>query len=111
MNKLNGWIRICVVLTVLWILGAGAYTNKMVGDQGMNTGSVIYSLCLNENAQTKDFDYKTCSKRADEFYDSAVQHRLQDVLGIALIPVPIFWLIGFIIFSAYRWVKKGFARS
>ena len=108
MNKLNGWLRIGIVLSVLWVLVAGVYTNKMVTDQGKSTRSLIYSLCLNENAQSRDFDYKTCSKRADEFYDSAVQHRLQDVLGIALIPVPIFWLFGFIIFRVYRWVKKGF---
>ena len=111
MSKLNGWLRICIVLTVLWVLVAGLYTNKMVTEQGMNTRSMIYNLCLNDNSHSKDFDYKNCSKRADEFYDSAVQNRLQDVLGIALIPVPIFWLIGFIIFRVYRWVKKGFANS
>lgn len=109
MNKLNGWLRICVVLTVLWVLGAGLYTNKMVGDQGMKTSMVVYTLCLNQGAQSKELDAKDCSQKSNEAYDLAVQHRLQDVLGIALIPVPIFWLIGFIIFRVYRWVKKGFA--
>ena len=109
MKKLNGWLRICIVLSALWVLLAGVYTNKMVTDQGMKSRMMIYSHCINSGEQPADSGSKSCSEKSDEFYDLAVQHRLQDVLGISLIPVPIFWLIGFIIFRIYRWVKKGFA--
>jgi len=110
MNKLNGWVRIGIVLSVLWVLGAGIYTNKQVTEIAVDSSSLVYRLCTSSppsDAEQTGF-FKYCELKRDEIYQDAVHYRMRDVAIFSLGPLPIFWLIGFICVMTYRWIKKGF---
>lgn len=110
MNKLNGWLRIGIVLSVLWITASGIYVNRLVTEDGMKSMKMIYSLCIN-SGQLDDSQAKSCSQKAEEVFEAAVSQRYTDILGISLIPLPIFWILAYLIFYTGRWIKRGFTRS
>jgi hypothetical protein len=110
MNKLNGWVRIGIVLSILWVLGGGIYANRLVTQTAINSSNLIYSLCTSSppsDAAQSGF-YKYCGMQRDDIYKDATQYRVRDVALFALLPVPIFWLIAYIIVLTFRWIKKGF---
>ncbi len=44
--KINGWKRIGVIASVLWMIGAGLYTLKVTRDADLGTAEFIYRQCV-----------------------------------------------------------------
>jgi hypothetical protein len=129
MVKLNGWKRIGIIASVIWILGAGAYTYDSEIDRASLSISEVYLACngaAKERFPSKapDFipdpstvpippgaqigDASDCKKEADDSLTLAINNARSDGVLVALVPVPLGWGITYLVLFLVRWVKRGF---
>jgi|SRR5439155_24118113 len=108
-RRLNGWIRIGIVLSVLWMLyvcGVALfeymqhrpYTSNFIEWRGTKTGESYTSLA------------KTTGQFADLVPLSA-SLRLRWFAAALFAPVAVFWFAAFTLVYATRWIIRGFTRQ
>ena len=130
MMKLNGWKRIGIIASVIWILGAGAYTYDSEIDQASLPISKAYLSCDSAAKalprKAPDFipdpgtvpmppgavpaDSRDCHKQAEDSLTLAVKNARLDASLVALVPVPLGWGITYLVLFLVRWVKRGFTQ-
>ncbi len=108
MFKLNGWQRLGVILSIVWLLGSGIYINRLVTDSGMKSMVLVLNLCLDSSASSGGQNTPSCTQKADDVYQDAVKNRYRDIAALTLIPLPIFWVLVYLAIFLYRWVCRGF---
>jgi hypothetical protein len=98
--RLNGWQRIGIVLSVLW----AAFVLFYIW-QNWATLSSVYSdqfyRCLFGPDEAADF--KTCHAN---YYAAMIR-----VVGSWLAPIPIAWMVIYLIVWTVRWIRRGFQPS
>jgi hypothetical protein len=106
--RIKGWVRVGVVLSVLWAVGAGFYQNNEEITRSDKFFQFAYEVCQkgkNVGSKPKDFDcFEQSWADAKPFRDP----RLADVLFMAFAPLPAFWLVAFLAVLIFRWVRRGF---
>jgi len=115
--KLNGWKRIGIVASVVWILGAGYYTLVTVSatDSRFHVGLTLRCEEDRPNGMTEAEQTKW-QERCDSFLPTGQRlHReLQDewleAAIVAFTPVLLGWVLVYRIFFLVRWIRRGFAR-
>ena len=114
MVKVNGWKRVGIIASVVWILGAGAHTYDSDIDNASNVIASTHVACDSNlagktgNAWTIGFN--ECNKLA---HDSLAEATTDAWLGAALfafVPVPLGWGFTYLVLFLVRWVKRGFMR-
>jgi hypothetical protein len=132
MMKLNGWKRIGIIASVVWILGAGAYTYDSEIERTSLLISEAYLSCdsaakgpLPRKAPDSApepgtvpmppgavlADSGDCHKQAEDSLMLAAKNARLDASLVALVPVPLAWLFTYLVLFLVRWVKRGFAQS
>jgi hypothetical protein len=105
---LSGWKRIGIVLSVIWIVAAFFYQRNVDQSQAQNWMNMIYKTCTDTKALRGDFDFKPCMDKA--WSDSRVfDGGWPNAAFLALAPIPIGWLLAYLLFAILRWVRRGFA--
>lgn len=109
--KLNGWIRIGVVLSALWMVGASAY--YFSEDAKRRSDLALYmaksrSDCLKDNylSRLESRPERPCAKQEDADY-------LYDTPWLAILVLPtiylvLAWIVIGIAYGSIRWIWKGF---
>lgn len=110
--KLNGWKRIGIVASVVWILGAGLHTygSEMETDSRLisSTHVACDSNLGNKTEDARAEAFNECNKQADDSLALALTNaRLAGAL-VAFVPVPLGWAFVYLILFLVRWVKRGF---
>ncbi len=114
MVKINGWKRLGIIASVVWILGAGAYTYDSVFDSISEGIASVHVTCDSNligktgDAWTKGFD--ECNKQADESLAEASKYIWLDASLVAFVPLPLGWGFAYLVVFLVRWVKRGFMR-
>jgi hypothetical protein len=116
-EKLNGWKRIGIVASVVWILGAGHYTLVTVSDADSRFHVGLTLRCEEDcpNGMT-DAEQTKWQERCDSFLPTGERphQELQDerleAAYVAFIPVPLGWGFVYLILCVVRWIKRGFVR-
>ncbi len=114
MVKVNGWKRIGIIASVVWILGVWVYTYDSEVNNASKTIASIHVAC-DSNLAGKTGDawttgFNDCDKQAnDSLAEADANARLKAAL-FAFIPVPPGWGFTYLILFLIRWVKRGFAR-
>lgn len=108
--KLNGWIRIGIIFSVIWILGAGYHT-FVTEDNDYSTfmGHYEWAPCyLRANADDSQTEWTACDNRMiqDRALEMSIEH--EDFFIWAFIPIIIVWPSAFFTFFLIGWVKRGF---
>lgn len=101
--RLNGWQRIGIVLSIVWIFVGGFWGNNIgihEGDWAVN----LYRICL----QTHSGDWGACSKQFNTDYVEAVKYHWYYGAFLAFVPIPIAWLIVYGLIALTRWIRTGF---
>jgi len=110
MIKLSGWQRIGVALTILWlVLGSvGLHMRELRDANG--AGNSMYSICttMNKALPTPQDDPKDCEISRDMLRTMNLQGEFNRVLVEVLVPIPVFWLLGWLILKTIAWIRKGF---
>jgi hypothetical protein len=104
LNKLSGWKRVGLVLSVLWALGSFLYVRNIQITRADQLYEWAWRGCING-------DYSKFSACLDEFsYQRALTTTAYwpDVAFYALAPIVAAWLACWIGIRTYRWVREGF---
>jgi hypothetical protein len=104
--RLNGWQRIGIVLSVLWIIVAGLWANYQSIQQRTQTLEFLFQTCV----AFHNFNYNDpdCLRDFNAQYLGAIKGQWVDTAIVALVPIPIAWLLAWIVFVVVRWIRRGF---
>ncbi len=105
MQRLSGWQRLGLVLTVCWAVGNFVGLRMYQYNNGLNAAHAALGLCTTAG---KAFDQ--CWSETSDFRRMSIEPYWPPVFLVALGPIPFVWLFGWVIIKTGRWVGAGFAR-
>ena len=114
MVKVNGWQRIGIIASVVWILGAWVHTFDSQIDSDSKGIASTHVVCDSNlagktgDAWTKGFE--ECNKQATDSIAEAMTNARLDAAFVGLVPVPLGWGFTYLVLFLVRWVKRGFMR-
>jgi hypothetical protein len=120
--KLNGWQRLGIVASVVWMIGGTIWIERNRIDQASATGDFNWNACLNA------LDHDTAAKadiRVWEKGNEACAHRgtgatadaggftskLSESAGGAALALGIAWLLVYGLVGLGHWVRAGFKQA
>ena len=111
--RLNGWVRLGIVASVLWAVGAYLYQNNAVNERASRAYDHWAKQCMAverlKNSDKQDFE--KCYAMGEEMMMLAFKEAKGEAAALALIPIPLAWLFGWLIVVIWRWVAKGFQKG
>jgi hypothetical protein len=113
--RLGGWQRIGVVLSILWFIVGGLWINSWVIDELGAAAVTQHRQCLEarsiqpDGTIPRDTDWGPCNAAFERDFPRAGANHWYWALAYTLIPIPIFWLIGYGLLALARWIRAGFA--
>lgn len=110
MVKLNGWKRLGIIGSFVWILGAGICTFVVVDDARIATASGFTLRCEEAPDGSLRGSAKCDALSTDYLAGTEYQPWIESAV-VAFVPVPLGWGFAYLVLLLARWVKRGFARS
>lgn len=114
MFKINGWKRIGIIASVVWILGAGAHTYDSEIDSASEGITSIRVACdsslADKTGNARDIGFNECNKQANEMLVEANTNAWFSAALFAFVPVPLGWGFAYLVLFLARWVRRGFMR-
>jgi hypothetical protein len=113
---MNGWKRIGIIVSVVWILGAGIYADDSEIDRASRFIASTHVQCDNDLTVYKDLNagdaaFQRCNKTADDALALAINNARLDAAFVALVPVILGWPFIYLLLFVVRWVKRGFVQQ
>jgi hypothetical protein len=108
--KLNGWHRIGILGSIVWIFGAGMHTFIVEQDQNNRNYVSLMESCIASYTSNSDQRINAddfCTKTWANFNVSALHEERVEALTVALLPVPVAWGLAYLVLFLIRWVKRG----
>ena len=105
--RLNGWQRTGIALSMLWAVAGVLWGNHLAIQEGGAIPIAHYKSCISQ----PDYDDDECSAAFDEEYAAAVRGRWAFAAMAGLAPIPVVWLLVYIIVWTVRWIRGGFQPS
>ena len=112
--RLTGWQRIGIVATVCWFIGGGLWINNEVINWMTSDVSAELRRCLAarsiqpDGTIPKETDWKPCNEAFFRDYVAAASGHWYIAAAYTLLPIPLFWLLGWGIIALGRWIRVGF---
>jgi hypothetical protein len=125
--KLNGWNRIGIIISVIWIIGVGYRIYDSEVDRASVRKLEAQAACDSTANRLPDQarsipdprevpippgahveDSTECNKRAGDAFGLFIVTARKEAAAFALIPVPLGWAFAYIALFLVRWVKRGF---
>jgi hypothetical protein len=97
--RLNGWQRIGLALSVLWVLGSAGWLWYQENDLALYQAGEEKRWCISIHA-----DLTACATPFDEYHRAAVKDFWEWIPYLALIPVVVAWVFGYVV----AWIRAGF---
>ena len=108
--RLNGWVRIGLIASVAWIFIGGYLGNASVIDQARDAVATKSRNCnLYPDGAAPRNSRAECDRQVTAAWDSAVKYHWEAAAVVALVPIPVAWLLVWGLVSLVRWVRAGFA--
>ena len=98
--RLNRWQRIGIVLSMLWAAVGGLWGDHIAIQEGGAIPIAHYKRCITQ----PDYDDDECSAAFDEEYAVGVRGHWGFAAMAALIPIPVVWLLVYILVWTVRWM-------
>ena len=115
--KLNGWQRIGVVLSVIWLVGFYWYLWDREEKKAHTELQRVEENCLSylspeeqkEEIKRLSSNYLRCFNEGFKVYEE----KLQNVSKVSLIAIDggslvLWWIVVRLLLSVYRWIERGF---
>jgi hypothetical protein len=105
-RRLNGWQRIGIILSVIWILVGGFWGNSI----GIHEGDLEVTwlgICLKIHPD----DWAGCHRDFNKDFAEAIQYHWYYAAFLAFAPIPVAWWIVYGLVGLGRWVGRGFRQS
>jgi len=120
-NKMSGWVRIGIVLSVVWALVGGFLGNNAVLNEAEKLTSAQLDVCVSKNKRqlhSKGDDSEPYDKIWTPCWAEHTKNFMTNVEGhwwaaviVGLAPIPMTWLIVYMLVGLYRWTRRGFVRT
>jgi hypothetical protein len=112
--RLNGWKRLGIIASVVWILGAGTHTYDSEIDSDSDFIASTHVKCDSDQVGKTGGDYTAafneCNKLAADSLALAISNDRFNAALVAFVPVPLGWGFADLVLFLVRWVKRGFIR-
>lgn len=109
--RLNGWQRIGIVLSIVWALGAAIYQRSADVERASDHAELSYRLCAEDNVRKNVLDNSNCMLELNKNMAIWLEGSWANVAFVSLVPIPLGWLVVYVIIKIYRWVNVGFKRE
>jgi hypothetical protein len=103
--RLGGWVRLGIVASVIWAIGAYLYQMNVVTDRAARFANTDQAVCYIEQKTQPDLD---CSKAWRDGFDKSMGYSWGVPTVAALVPIPFGWLFVWLTVVVVRWVRAGF---
>ncbi len=107
MKKLNGWQRIGVILSILWVVWAAIHTRNEQVDHARKMLELNSTLCASMT-HLECLGISHAKYTADLAVDA---FKFMEILIYALAPMIFSWLFVWLAIVIYRWIRVGFQVS
>lgn len=102
--RLNGWHRIGIVLSILWMIGGAVYERNNQREFAGKIAQFDYSNCLDKQpAPGRD-----CSKVIRESLEKWNKPDWGGVIYVAFAPIVAGWIVVYLFVGIFRWIRTGF---
>lgn len=110
MKKLNGWQRIGVAITILWLPLGILWFDKLEQRDSRVAATALYSSCtaMNESFPRLRANPRDCVSARDRLKAAYLQGESTRVAVQVLVPIPAFWLLGWLLLKIVTWIRVGF---
>lgn len=107
MARLNLWQRLGIVLSVLWVFGAGYWSraNDLGGARFLK--ELSYRKCIERFPAGSTPDRKGCALEADQVSDLFLAQSWENVAIFVFGILIAGWAVGFVATKTVRWVMAG----
>jgi hypothetical protein len=118
---MRGWVRIGIVLSVLWFFGFGWWLRQADFDNarmtaGYDTCSIIYNMHRDAPVHSnppldrvvKEFD--NCLERVGARF-MRVASPMWGIIVVDALSLALLWLVAWMVVAVGRWVKAGFRQQ
>jgi hypothetical protein len=102
--RLNGWHRIGIVLSIVWAIAAWFYARHVDLALHSNVLSLEYHRCADLPSEK---ERANCKERVRHDFESSFQADWLYVAAVALVPIPIAWLIAYALVGVVRWIRRA----
>jgi hypothetical protein len=102
--RLNGWLRVGIVASVLWVLIGDFFIHGRIIDE---LGAPVIAE-LKSCAEADGSDWQACRAAYNRDYPGAMTGHRQYAGIITAIPWALFWVLAFICYVTIRWVRRCF---
>ena len=107
-KKLSGWMRVWIVLSVLFFLCMSWYGLGERADENMRTYNIYLNMCQRDHSISNPQTI-TCYEYAQtQLNEDGTSSTLVYILFFSVLPLTLIWLVGFLSLKVFRWIKKGF---
>jgi hypothetical protein len=113
--RLNGWQRIGIVLSIIWVPLGFVWAIKYFAPPDHFLEWPFVKSCYEQEAKRPSPNYGHCDQDAQKWYESQFKFRELQIanaerlaLWFALAPIPIVWLLVYSVVWIGRWVRRGF---
>ena len=109
--RLNGWQRIGIVASVLWVIGGGLAARDADIRRASAMYSATYGICTQAEEKRPNYDFSRCIKEAGEAYEIQLKGSWEHVAVVSFGTIVLAWPLAFMLTGIWRWVKRGFNTS
>jgi len=106
--KLNLWVRIGILLSVMWAVGAAVYTHNDDLKTADFWEKLDYSTCSTTKQQNHDSDMSSCDAKRTEIHKTWMAGDNASMVFVALAPLPLAWFAVFVLVYVGRALIAGF---
>lgn len=107
--RFNGWLRILVLLSVVWVAAAALWSNNQRVEYSKAMAGLTKSVC-EANAATRSQPASSCLDAYSKGYTDAWNISptwTTHFLG-GIVTLPILWIVSLTVFFVVRWIRSGF---
>src|SRR5262249_37071024 len=110
----NGWQRIGLVVSIVWVLAGGLWGNKIALDAAGRLTRVQLNAWVAENKVrfgahgTYAQVWSRCWRQSQANFTRNAEGHWRFAALFAFVPLPIAWLLAYALVYLVRWTRAGF---
>jgi len=107
MKRLSKWQIIGLCFTIMWIIGSiyVQYNNSV--NTATTFSDASYKTCVQALEKKQIKDVSSCALQKQSDYETFVKNMWQNAIAVAIIPLPFYWMYGFIALTISRCFVHG----
>lgn len=113
--RLNGWQRIGIIASVIWLLAGAAIGDKILIDRVNDAQRVSRAECLSQphppwptNEDAKN-SIQACYEKA--WIEITALDEVRAAAVFAIGPILFSWVAAYLLLALFRWVRAGFKQG